>query len=162
MLLDLSAAFDTVEHSVLLSRLSTSFEIRGTALEWFASYLSGRSQRVSLSGKCSESLQLNQGVPQGSCLGPLLFCLHFGELILVLAIISCTRIVRLLLSHLMQADICNVHMMMRSPIGFLCSRQKFFSTSAKLSFFCVSNNLQEFVLAFSRFNSPTNRIGPKQ
>ena len=64
-----------MEHSVLLSRLSTSFGIRGTALEWFTSYLSGRSQRVSLSGKCSESLQLNQGVPQGSCLGPLLFTL---------------------------------------------------------------------------------------
>ena len=76
VLLDLSAAFDTVEHSVLLSRLSTSFGIRGRALEWFASYLSGRSQRVSLSGKCAESLQLNQGVPHGSCLGPLLFTLY--------------------------------------------------------------------------------------
>ena len=80
VLLDLSAAFDTVEHSVLLSRLSTSFGVRGTALEWFASYLSGRSQRVSLSGKCSESLQLNQGVPQGSCLGPLLFTLYASKL----------------------------------------------------------------------------------
>ena len=65
---------------MLLSRLSTSFGIRGTALEWFASYLSGRSQRVSLSGKCSESLQLNQGVPQGSCLGPLLFTLYASKL----------------------------------------------------------------------------------
>ena len=82
---------------------------------------------------------------------------HFGELILVLAIISCTRIVWLLLYHLMPADICNAHMMMRFPIRFLCYRQKFLSTSAKLSFFCVSNNLQEFVLAFSRFNSPTNK-----
>ena len=72
--------FDTVEHSVLLSRLSTSFGIRGTALEWFASYLSGRSQRVSLSGKCSECLRLNQGVPQGSCLGPLLFTLYASKL----------------------------------------------------------------------------------
>ena len=80
VLLDLSAAFDTVEHSVLLSRLSTSFGIRGTALEWFVSYLSGRSQRVSLSGKCSESLQLNQRVPQGSCLGPLLFTLYASKL----------------------------------------------------------------------------------
>ena len=76
VLLDLSAAFDTVEHSVLVSCLSTSFGIRGTALEWFVSYLSGHSQCVSLSGMCSESLQLNQGVPQGSCLGPLLFTLY--------------------------------------------------------------------------------------
>ena len=44
------------------------------------SYLSGRSQHVSLSGKCSESLQLNQGVPQGSCLGPLLFTLYASKL----------------------------------------------------------------------------------
>ena len=80
VLLDLSAAFDTVEHSVSLSRLSTSFVIRGTALEWFVSYLSERSQRVSLSGKCSESLQVNQGVPQGSCLGPLLFTLYASKL----------------------------------------------------------------------------------
>ena len=80
VLLDLSAAFDTVDDSVLLSRLSTSFGIRGTALEWFTSFLSGRSQRVSISGKCSESLQLNQGVPQGSCLRPLLFTLYASKL----------------------------------------------------------------------------------
>ena len=70
VLLDLSAAFDTVEHAVLLSRLSTSFGIRGTALGWLASYLSRRSQRVSLSGKC----------PQGSCLGPSLFTLYASKL----------------------------------------------------------------------------------
>ena len=56
MILDLSSAFDTVEHSMLLSRLTTSFAIRGTALEWLGSYLSGRSQRVSLGGNCSESV----------------------------------------------------------------------------------------------------------
>ena len=80
LVLDFSAVFDTVEHSMLLSRLSTSFGIRRTALEWFASYLSGRSQRVSLDGKCSESLQLIQGVPQGSCLGPLQFTLYASKL----------------------------------------------------------------------------------
>ena len=73
VLLDLSAAFDTVEHSVLLSRLSTSFGIRGTALEWFVSYLSGRSQVASVRN-------LSQGVPQGSCLRPLLFTLYASKL----------------------------------------------------------------------------------
>ena len=73
MLLDLSAAFDTVEHSVLQSRLSTSFGIRGTALEWFVSYLSGRSQVASVRN-------LSQGVPQGSCLRPLLFTLYASKL----------------------------------------------------------------------------------
>ena len=48
------------------------------------SYLSGRSQRVSLGGKCSESSQLNQGVPQGSCLGPLLFTLYASKMFNVL------------------------------------------------------------------------------
>ena len=47
VLLDLSAAFDTVDQDVLLNRLSTSFGVRGSAFHWFASYLSNRSQRVS-------------------------------------------------------------------------------------------------------------------
>ena len=80
VLLDLSAAFDTVEHSILFSRLSNSFGIRVTALRWFKSYLSDRFQRVSLDGIVSEKFQLTQGVPQGSCLGPLLFTLYASKL----------------------------------------------------------------------------------
>ena len=71
--LDLSAAFDTVDHNVLLSRLHSKFGISGTALEWFRSYLNGRSQRVMVQGNLSQSLNLDFGVLQGSCLGPLLF-----------------------------------------------------------------------------------------
>ena len=81
VLLDLSAAFDTVEHSDLLSGLSNSFGIRDTALCWFGSYLSERSQRVSLDGKVSDKFQLTHGVPQGSCLGPLLFTLYVSKLL---------------------------------------------------------------------------------
>ena len=73
VLLDLSAAFDTVDHNVLLSRLHSKFGISGTALEWFRSYLNGRSQRVMVQGNLSQSLNLDFGVLQGSCLGPLLF-----------------------------------------------------------------------------------------
>ena len=80
VLLDLSAAFDTVGHSVLLSRLRNSFGIRDTVLRWFGSYLSDRSQRVSLDGKVSDKFQLTHGVPQGSCLGPLLFTLYVSKL----------------------------------------------------------------------------------
>ena len=79
VLLDLSAAFDTVGHSVLLSRLRNSFGIRDTVLRWFGSYLSDRSQRVSLDGKVSDKFQLTHGVPQGSCLGPLLFTLYVSK-----------------------------------------------------------------------------------
>ena len=73
VLLDLSSAFDTVDHEVLLRRLETTFDIRDTALQWFRSYLTNRSQRVSINGSFSEDFLLPHGVPQGSCLGPLLF-----------------------------------------------------------------------------------------
>ena len=71
--LDLSAAFDTVCHSTLLSRLQNSFGISGTVLEWISSYISGRSQFIAAGGYKSSSNLLLFGVPQGSVLGPLLF-----------------------------------------------------------------------------------------
>ena len=79
-LLDLSAAFDTVDHEILLRRLTTSFGIRGKALEWFSSYLSGRSQRILFDGVTSDNFDLRFGVPQGSCLGPLLFVVYASKL----------------------------------------------------------------------------------
>ena len=80
VLLDLSAAFDTVDHGILLRRLSTSFGIRGRALEWFSSYLLRRSQHILLDGVKSDSFDLRFGVPQGSCLGPLLFVVYASKL----------------------------------------------------------------------------------
>ena len=71
---DLSAAFDTVDHSILLRRLEISFGIRGAALEWFSSYLTGRSQQVSVHNVMAMSVFLDYGVPQGSVLGPVLYC----------------------------------------------------------------------------------------
>ena len=73
VLKDLSAAFDTMDHNVLLSRLDSKFGISVTALEWFHSYLNGRSHRVMVQGNLSQSLNLDFGVLQGSYLGPLLF-----------------------------------------------------------------------------------------
>lgn len=74
--LDLSAAFDTIDHSVLLRRLETKFGFTGTALEWFKSYLSGRFQQVVIDDATSDKFNMDFGVPQGSCLGPLLFSIY--------------------------------------------------------------------------------------
>ena len=80
VLLDLSSAFDTVDHEVLIRRLEITFGIADTALQWFRSYLAGRSQRVLLNGSFSEDFSLPHGVPQGSCLGPLLFTIYASKL----------------------------------------------------------------------------------
>ena len=76
LLLDLSAAFSTVDHEILLQRLSIRLGITGLALEWFQSYLSCRHQFVDINGVSPESSILKYGVPEGSVLGPLLFTIY--------------------------------------------------------------------------------------
>ena len=71
--LDLSAAFDTIDHIILLSRLQTSFGISGVAIAWFHSYLEGRSQFVRIGCSTSPVTLCTTRVPQGSVLGPILF-----------------------------------------------------------------------------------------
>ena len=80
LLLDLSAAFDTVDHKILLQRLSCRFGINGKALCWFKSYLENRKQVVNVNGAISCSKVLRCGVPQGSVLGPLLYVLYTSPL----------------------------------------------------------------------------------
>ena len=78
--LDLSAAFDTIHHDKLIQRLESDCGVTGNALSWFRSYLSDRFQRVSVNGGLSKKFLLCQGVPQGSCLGPLLFIIYTRKL----------------------------------------------------------------------------------
>ncbi len=75
VLLDLSAAFDTIDH-ILLNRLENSVGISGNALAWFKSYLSDRHQFTAVNEEVSYRSQVQYGVPQGSVLGPLLFTLY--------------------------------------------------------------------------------------
>ena len=81
VLLDLSAAFDTVDHDILLQRLQVTFGIDDVAHRWIRSYLSVRTQRVRLGAKKSSITRLVCGVPQGSLLGPILFVLYTVDLI---------------------------------------------------------------------------------
>jgi len=79
-LLDLTAAFDTVDHELLLMRLKHQFSLRGTALMWFRSYLSGSTYRVVYAGGTSSVVCIVCSVPQGSVLGPILFVLYVADL----------------------------------------------------------------------------------
>ncbi len=76
VLLDLSAAFDTIDHAILIDRLQNYTGVQGQALRWFRSYLSDRYHFVYLNGESSQLSPVKYGVPQGSVLGPLLFSLY--------------------------------------------------------------------------------------
>ena len=80
VMLDLSAAFDTIDHTILLERMKQRFGFGGVVIKWFASYLSSRKQSVMINECVSHSKPIKYGVPQGSVLGPLLFAMYMAPI----------------------------------------------------------------------------------
>ena len=79
VLIDLSAAFDTIDHAIILETLEKDFGVTGNALKWLTSYLSERKQTILI-----KVFNLQSGVPQGSCLGPVLFILYVAGLLKII------------------------------------------------------------------------------
>ena len=75
---------DTIDHFLFLDRLKYKLSVNGTAVAWFSSYLTNRKQRIRRNGSISEIFALNYGVPQDSCLGPLLFIIYASEMFSVI------------------------------------------------------------------------------
>ena len=77
---DFSAAFQSVNHSLLIHKLQNSFNVSETALSWFSSYLENRRQRVIVNGRCSGWCRVTSGTPEGGLISPLLFALYINDL----------------------------------------------------------------------------------
>ena len=78
MFLGLKKAFDTVDHKILLEKLSR-YGVQDNVINWFRSYITKSKQSCRINGECSRPLGVTRGIPQGSCLGPLLFIIYLND-----------------------------------------------------------------------------------
>ena len=133
-LLDLSAAFDTIDHTILLDRLNVYCGISELALGWFKSYLSGRTHSVKVGSTLSHPAALQYGVPQGSVLGPVLFSLYTNPLSSIIHSHSS-------INHHFYADDTQLYITL-SPTNFSHSIQKLKNCLNDIQNFMFANKLK--------------------
>ena len=142
-LLDLSAAFDTLDHSILLHRLFTWFVISSVSLQWFTSYLSFRTSTVGIPAHSSPLFSLTCVVPQGSVLGPVLFNLYTTPLS---SLISASSISRLLYADDTQLFVSFVPKHFSSVINNLQSTIILISSWISSNYLTLNPSKTEFLL----------------
>ena len=149
-LLDLSAAFDTIDHTILLDRLNVYYGLSELALGWFKSYLSGRTHSVKVGSTLSHPAALHYGVPQGSVLGPILFSLYTNPIGSIIHSHSS-------INYHFYADDTQLYITL-SPENFSHSIQKLKNCLNDIQNFMFANKLKlnpdktEFILIGSRKN----------
>ena len=145
-LLDLSATFDTIDHTILWDRLNVYYGISELALGWFKSYLSGRTHSVKVGSALSHPAALQYGVPQGSILGPILFSLYTNPISSIIHYHSS-------INYHFYADDTQLYI---TPANFSHSMQKLTNCLNDIQNFMFTNKLQlnpdktEFILIGSQ------------
>uniref|UniRef100_A0A8C6P6I6 Reverse transcriptase domain-containing protein n=1 Tax=Nothobranchius furzeri TaxID=105023 RepID=A0A8C6P6I6_NOTFU len=148
LLLDLTAAFNTVDHTILLHRLEFWVGVTGTALEWFKSYLNGRCFSVHVGDCSSPNVPLPWGVPQGSILGPLLFSIYILPLGKILASLG--------VNYHFYADDCQIYLQINQKHSFSIMSECLSQVRSWLSQNCLRlNDSKSDAILFS----PTNMNG---
>ena len=149
-LLDLSAAFDTIDHTILLDRRNVYYGISELALGWFKSYLSGRTHSVKVGNTLSHPAALQYGIPQGSVLCPILFSLYTNPISSIIH--SHSNI-----NHHFYADDTQLYITL-TPTNFSRSIQKLKNCLSDIQNFMSANKLKlnpektEFILIGSKNN----------
>jgi hypothetical protein len=160
-MLDLSSAFDTIDHSELLSRLKSIIGITGKALDWFSSYLTNRMQSILINGSKSRLWELLFGVPQGSVLGPILFIIYTSPLGKILRSLG--------IGYHFYADDSQIYISFNidetdAAVGKIQDVIKIIKNWMSQNFLCLNEDKTEFLLigsksAHKKVNIPYIEIG---